>query len=130
MSSGNTIDNENKLIARLIGTKFDAMLALHNRLPELVRLSDFLTKLMALYDNLDDISAVEAALPELLELSGLIATTPFKFASYSVNTLPNAENYAEYTIYVSDGDAGQPCLAISVDGAWKRVSLGAAVSLT
>lgn len=72
MSSGSTIDNENKLIARMVGTKFDAMLALHNRLPELVRLSDFLTKLMGVYDNLGGVVAVEAALPELLELSGSV----------------------------------------------------------
>jgi len=74
MSSGNTIDNDNKLIARLIGTKFDAMLALHNRLPELVRLSDFLTKLMTIYDNLGGIAAVEAALPELTALGGSVDT--------------------------------------------------------
>jgi hypothetical protein len=37
---------------------------------------------------------------------------------------------AGQVIYVSNGDAGNPCLAVYSSGAWKRVSLGANISAT
>ena len=59
---------------------------------------------------------------------GVFTNAPFKFAPYSVSNLPEANNFIAHTVYVSDGDSGQPCLATSVGGVWRRVPLGAAVS--
>ena len=51
------------------------------------------------------------------------------FLSYTVATVPvpTAEGH---TIYVSDGDAGLPCLATWDGTQWARVSLGVAISAT
>lgn len=36
----------------------------------------------------------------------------------------------DHVVYCTDGDAGLPCLAVSDGTAWRRISLGAAVSVT
>ena len=47
--------------------------------------------------------------------------------SYSVSVAPvNAP--AARLIYVTDGDGGNPCLAVGNGTAWKRVALGATIS--
>ncbi|HBF45495.1 MAG TPA: hypothetical protein DDW91_02925 [Shewanella frigidimarina] len=61
---------------------------------------------------------------------GIVMAHPAKLAPYSVATLPAAASFVAHTIYVTDGDAGQPCLAVSAGGVWKRIPLGAAVSAT
>lgn len=49
--------------------------------------------------------------------------------SYTVADAANiASPAAGQIIYVSDGDSGNPCLAVYSSGAWKRVSLGANIS--
>ena len=57
-----------------------------------------------------------------------IMGAPVQLASYSVSSAPSRANTGE-VIYVSDGDAGSPCLAV-YDGSWKRVALGATISAT
>jgi len=52
-----------------------------------------------------------------------------RLKSYTVATAPTT-NSAGDTIYVSDGDAGSPCLATWDGTAWKRISLGATISAT
>jgi hypothetical protein len=49
--------------------------------------------------------------------------------SYTVASAANiATPVAGQIIYVSNGDSGNPCLAVYSGGAWKRVSLGANIS--
>lgn len=57
---------------------------------------------------------------------------PVRLPSYTVATAPAAafETATGSVIYVSDGDAGNPCLAVSNGTSWLRVSLGAAISAT
>jgi hypothetical protein len=51
--------------------------------------------------------------------------------SYTVAQSANISTpSAGQVIYVSNGDAGNPCLAVYSSGAWKRVSLGANISAT
>lgn len=56
--------------------------------------------------------------------------TPFRLRSYSVSSAPSATTFDQHLIYVTNGDAGQPCLAVAQGGVWKRISLGAAISST
>ena len=49
---------------------------------------------------------------------------------YTVATLPPAAGNLGRLISVSNGAAGQPCLAFSNGTAWVRVVLGAAVATT
>lgn len=54
-----------------------------------------------------------------------------KLPSYTVAGLPAVGSfYPESIVYCSNGDAGSPCLAIASGGAWKGVTIGAAVSAT
>ena len=46
---------------------------------------------------------------------------------YSVSSAPVNAPVARL-IYVSDGDGGNPCLAVGNGSAWKRVTLGATIS--
>lgn len=53
-----------------------------------------------------------------------------KLPSYSVaaaNALGNVANGE--LIFVADGDSGSPCLAVYSNGAWRRVALGATISI-
>lgn len=47
---------------------------------------------------------------------------------YTVATLPTAVGATSQMIYVSDGDGGSPCVAVSNGTSWLRIALGAAVS--
>ena len=47
--------------------------------------------------------------------------------SYSVSSAPATATAAQL-IYVTDGDGGNPCLAVGNGSAWKRVALGATIS--
>lgn len=47
--------------------------------------------------------------------------------SYSVSSAP-ANAPAARIIYVTDGDGGNPCLAVGNGSAWKRIALGATIS--
>lgn len=49
--------------------------------------------------------------------------------TYTVATLPSATDFIGGLIYVKDGNAGAPALAFAVGGAWKVVSIGAAVAI-
>ncbi len=46
---------------------------------------------------------------------------------YSVSSAPSNSPEGQL-IYVSDGDGGNPCLAVGNGSAWKRVALGATIS--
>ena len=48
-------------------------------------------------------------------------------AQYTVSSAPVNAPVARL-IYVSDGDGGNPCLAVGNGSAWKRVALGATIS--
>lgn len=53
-----------------------------------------------------------------------------RLRTYTVAGLPTAADRPRALCWVSDGDAGQPCLAVSDGTAWRRIALGAAVSAT
>lgn len=50
--------------------------------------------------------------------------------TYTVATVPSASENKNRLIAVSNGAAGQPCLAFSNGTAWVRVVFGAAVNAT
>jgi hypothetical protein len=55
--------------------------------------------------------------------------TALKLPTYTVAQAANiASPAAGEVIYVSNGDTGNPCLAVYSGGTWKRVSLGATIS--
>lgn len=50
--------------------------------------------------------------------------------SYTVSSAPSAADYgAGAMIYVTDGDSGSPCLAVSDGALWRRIALGAAIAV-
>jgi len=51
-----------------------------------------------------------------------------RLGSFAVAGLPTASNYTGHIVYVTNGDAGSPCLAVSNGTSWLRVALGSAVS--
>ena len=55
-----------------------------------------------------------------------ISATSITLEGYTVSTLPS--HSAGRLIYVSNGDAGSPCLAVSNGSNWLRINLGATVS--
>ena len=57
-----------------------------------------------------------------------ISATSITLEGYTVTTLPS--HAAGRLIYVSNGDAGSPCLAVSNGSNWLRINLGSAVSAT
>jgi len=60
-------------------------------------------------------------------IAAAIATKAPKVATYTVATLPAASAAnAGAIVYVSNGNAGAPCLAYSTGTAWAVVALGAA----
>lgn len=64
-------------------------------------------------------------------ISNLNVSSTVQLPVYTViqaNALPSPS--AGQIIYVSNGDAGNPCLAVYSAGAWKRVALGTAISAT
>lgn len=48
--------------------------------------------------------------------------------SYTVANKPTAASHTGKLIHVSDGDAGNPCLAYSNGTSWLRIVFGAAVA--
>ena len=58
------------------------------------------------------------------------AQAPFELESYTVAGAPAASSHANKIIYVSNGDAGSPCLAASNGTNWLRISLGSTISAT
>lgn len=51
-------------------------------------------------------------------------------SEYTVATVPPAASHKGRLIFVSNGAAGQPCLAYSNGTSWLRVVFGAAVATT
>lgn len=47
---------------------------------------------------------------------------------YSTSSTPSASSNYGAVIFVTDGDAGSPCLAVSDGGTWKRIALGATIA--
>lgn len=48
--------------------------------------------------------------------------------AYEVATVPDATKHTGSIIFVSNGDTGSPCLAVSDGTDWLRIVLGAAVA--
>lgn len=53
---------------------------------------------------------------------------PVLLPSYLLAALPAAAAYPYAAVYCLNGNAGQPCVAVSNGTAWKVVALGATVS--
>lgn len=53
---------------------------------------------------------------------------PVLLPSYLLVDLPSAAAYPYAAVYCLNGNAGQPCVAVSNGTAWKVVALGATVS--
>ena len=68
----------------------------------------------------------------LLRLSdgGMNVRVPLNLLPYTVNGVLALTKTAGSVVYCTNGDAGQPCLAVCDGTNWRRVSLGAAVSTT
>jgi hypothetical protein len=63
--------------------------------------------------------------------NNISADQSLQLPSYTVAQSANISTpLAGQVIYVTNGDAGNPCLAVYSSGAWKRVSLGANISAT
>jgi hypothetical protein len=63
--------------------------------------------------------------------NNISANQSLKLPSYTVAQSANISGpLTGQVIYVSNGDAGNPCLAVYSSGAWKRISLGANISAT
>jgi len=58
----------------------------------------------------------------------VIQGSPVRLSVYTTTEATALAGQAGDTIYVSDGDAGSPCLAVHDGTSWKRVSLGATIS--
>lgn len=70
---------------------------------------------------------------DLAPVAGSVVTirNACKLPTYTVATKPAATGvFDQAIIMVSDGNSGQPCLAVAQGGSWLRVALGAAVSAT
>ncbi len=70
---------------------------------------------------------------DLAPLAGRAVTirNALKLPLYTVATLPSVGSFLPDSIVkVSNGDNGQPCLAVAEGGVWRRIALGAAVSAT
>jgi len=61
-------------------------------------------------------------------LNVYLGTPRLKFSPYSVATLPDATQQSYEVYYVSDGDGGSPCIAVSDGSTWRRIAFGATVS--
>jgi hypothetical protein len=61
---------------------------------------------------------------------GVEMASPVQFPSFTVATLPSAASHNGRFVYVSNGNAGQPCLAQSNGTSWLRIAPGSAVSAT
>jgi hypothetical protein len=64
-----------------------------------------------------------------LDMDGnAILNAVIELTAYTVAGLPTAVGATGQVVYVSNGDAGSPCLGVSNGTSWLRVALGAAVS--
>lgn len=52
----------------------------------------------------------------------------FPLPIYTTASAPSAGDYYGAVVFTTDGNAGQPCLAASDGGAWKRIALGATIA--
>lgn len=71
-----------------------------------------------------------AALLDYLAANPSMPAAPVPLPSYAVSELPAAVGNSGRAVYCTNGNAGQPCLAVSNGTSWMRVALGAAVSAT
>lgn len=62
--------------------------------------------------------------------NGVRSLAPLAPGLYNVGGLPAASSYTGYIAYVTNGNAGAPCLAVSNGTSWLRIALGASVSAT
>ena len=63
--------------------------------------------------------------------NNISANQSLTLPTYTVAQAANiASPAAGQVVYVSNGDTGNPCLAVYSSGAWKRISLGANISAT
>lgn len=58
----------------------------------------------------------------------MTADGPLQLDSYTVAGLPTAVGATGSIVYVSNGNAGSPCLGVSNGTNWLRIALGAAVA--
>lgn len=64
----------------------------------------------------------------LLSESGPIVRKSIRLPVYTVATVPTTGLTDYSVIAVSNGDSGNPCLAVRYSGQWRRIPLGAAIS--
>lgn len=75
------------------------------------------------------ITAVNSTL-NINATNGIKSLAPHRFALHNMGTLPDAANFTNHMILVTNGDAGKTCLAVSNGTNWLRIPLGEAVSAT
>jgi hypothetical protein len=74
-------------------------------------------------------NAVQVATISNIGVVDISSAASLKLPSYTVAQAANiASPSTGQVIYCSNGDTGNPCLAVYSTGAWKRVALGANIS--
>ena len=66
--------------------------------------------------------------PKMYQVGSKSVTKALTASEYTVATVPSAAAHRGRIIYVSNGAAGQPCLAYSNGTSWLRIVFGAAVA--
>ena len=116
--TGNTITfNEIPLTSDIIDVRFLASALSHDMI----------------YNGDGSASIVIQDSANIIFTSGVVdmtATQSLRLPSYTVAQAANITTPATgQVIYVANGDTGSPCLAVYSSGSWKRVSLGATISI-
>lgn len=116
--TGNTITfNEIPLTSDIIDIRFLAAALSHDMI----------------YNSDGSASIVVQDSANIIFTSGVVdmtATQSLRLPSYTVAQAANIATPATgQVIYVADGDTGSPCLAVYSGGSWKRISLGATISI-
>lgn len=66
--------------------------------------------------------------PKYGQIGSKSLTKALALSEYTVATVPAAATHKNRLVYVSNGAAGQPCLAYSNGTNWLRVVFGAAIA--
>ena len=66
--------------------------------------------------------------PKFGEVGSRSLIKSLKLSEYTVAGVPAAADHKGRLIYVSNGNAGAPCLAYSNGTSWLRIALGTAVA--
>ena len=80
-------------------------------------------------DNLNALGVPTIAINEsdAYITGGSVLDVTLRLKTYSVAALPSPDTQG-YLVFCTNGDGGDPCLAVDDGSNWRRIALGAAVS--